>query len=236
MIGVSSLIYVPIRGESGQLGFVGALWTTGRPRFDMDARRIVEVLSAQAGPVLERLQANTRLAHESQTDLLTGLPNRRALGAALERLPVGGCLVFLDLDHFKELNDGYGHATGDSVLNAFGRMLRDLPREERDLTIRTGGEEFVMIVPEATLETCVAIVQRLRSAWSTTVPPVTFSAGIARRGPAEEPMDTLARADAALYRAKRAGRDRTVADIPESISSPRHRFGAVAQPVRARDS
>jgi diguanylate cyclase (GGDEF)-like protein len=220
MMSATSLLYVPIPGDDGQLGVVGALWSTQRPTFDADARRIVEVLSAQAGPVLERLRTNTRLELETQTDALTSLPNRRALVLALEQLPVGGCLVFLDLDHFKELNDAYGHATGDEVLIAFGRMLQNQLRGGGDAAIRTGGEEFVMIVPGSSLHGCESILRRLREEWAETIPRVTFSAGVARRRPSEEPMETLARADDALYQAKRGGRDRTVTDFPDIPSTP----------------
>jgi len=161
--------------------------------FLLDARR-----------ALETSQQPERLAEYASTDVLTGLPNRRMLSRALGRLTEDDAVIMLDLDHFKRVNDDLGHAAGDEVLRAFGTVLRATVRG-RDIVGRFGGEEFVVVIaPPAGADT---FLQRLRAAWVANRPhPVNFSAGVARSdGDAEA---TLALADAALYRAKEAGRDR----------------------------
>src|SRR6202012_1702454 len=128
-----------------------------------------------ARQVLQLSERNERLAKSASTDLLTGLPNRRMLDRALGRLSAGDTVILLDLDHFKQVNDSFGHAAGDEVLRAFGRVLRGAVRS-RDVVGGFGGEEFVIILaPPAGAET---VLRRLRAAWVSERPfPVTFSAG-----------------------------------------------------------
>jgi len=160
--------------------------------FLLDARHALE-LSGRA----------ERLAESASTDALTGLSNRRMLDRALGRLTDDDVVILLDLDHFKKVNDGFGHAAGDEVLRVFGRVLRSTARG-RDFVGRFGGEEFAAIVGSP--EGAEVFLERLRAEWLVHRPfPVTFSAGIARSvGRADE---TIALADAALYRAKDGGRD-----------------------------
>jgi diguanylate cyclase (GGDEF)-like protein len=207
--GIASIVYVPIPGEGGVLGVVLCIWRR-RKRLDPVGQHTIRALSAQAGPVLERLRANAWLTVQSRTDPLTKLANRRVLISALDRLPLGGAIAFIDLDHFKELNDRDGHAAGDVVLQNFAEQLAALPRREGDCAARYGGEEFALVVAHGGLTGATALIRRLRSAWQSTSPPVTFSAGIAVRQAGESAAETLARADAALYSAKESGRDRTV--------------------------
>jgi diguanylate cyclase (GGDEF)-like protein len=161
--------------------------------FLLDAHRSLEL----GGQVV-------RLAEEASTDALTGLPNRRMLLRALARLTGNDVVILLDLDHFKRVNDEFGHAAGDDVLRAFGRVLRASVRG-RDVVGRFGGEEFlVVITPPAGAE---HLLRRLRALWlEERSRPVTFSAGLAHAAGGAEP--TLAQADEALYRAKAGGRDR----------------------------
>jgi diguanylate cyclase (GGDEF)-like protein len=164
--------------------------------------------------VLELSVRTERLSQSASTDALTGLPNRRMIDRALGRLAAGDTVIVVDLDHFKRVNDEFGHATGDDVLRAFGSVLRRTARG-RDVVGRFGGEEFVAVLP-APAAGAEAFLQRLRAAWLEDRPiSVTFSAGVARFG--EDPDETIARADLALYAAKDAGRDRwcSAAD-PES--------------------
>ena len=156
-----------------------------------------------ARQALARSQQPERLAEYASTDVLTGLPNRRMLLRALGRLSDDDAVILLDLDHFKRVNDDLGHAAGDDVLRAFGAVLRATVRG-RDVVGRFGGEEFVVVVaPPAGADT---FLERLRAEWVAGRPlPVNFSAGIARS--VGDPEATLALADAALYRAKAAGRD-----------------------------
>ena len=185
-----------------------AWWRTERSNVDQLADRLLQLLSRQAAPVLERIQNIQILDEQAHTDPLTGLANRRAFVAALAGLPAGGAVAMLDLDHFKRRNDMFGHAAGDETLVAFGKLLRDQMRSE-EVAARYGGEEFVIAVrdEQAARRTLV----RLREQWlarepyaadDPSVPRVTFSAGIAVRRRGEQPQDLMVRADHALYRAK----------------------------------
>jgi diguanylate cyclase (GGDEF)-like protein len=153
--------------------------------------------------VLQLRGRNEWLAKSASTDLLTGLANRRMLDRALGRLAADDTVILLDLDHFKQVNDNFGHAAGDEVLRMFGSVLRGTVRS-RDTAGRFGGDEFLIILGHP--EGADVLLRRLRAEWLAERPfPVTFSAGIA--APAGQPDETVSRADQALYRAKEAGRD-----------------------------
>lgn len=124
----------------------------------------------------------------------------------------------LDLDHFKRINDRHGHAEGDRVLVRFAARLRDELRGV-DLAARYGGEEFLAILPGADAAQAVRAAERIRARTASgdeddplAPPAVTVSIGIATWRPDDTPEGLVARADAALYRAKDGGRDRCVAD------------------------
>lgn len=157
-----------------------------------------------------------RLNRDAQTDPLTGLGNRRSLDFSLSLLEAEGrafSAIVLDIDHFKRVNDGHGHEVGDQVLQRLAELMRRCCREG-DLLCRTGGEEFLMLLPGASLEVAAAVAQRLRVAVQDTpvepVGAVTVSLGVAHwPGPAgSEPGDALSKADRALYSAKQQGRNR----------------------------
>jgi diguanylate cyclase (GGDEF)-like protein len=174
-----------------------------------------------ARQVLQLRERYERLAESASTDLLTGLPNRRMLDRALGRLSADDTVIELDLDHFKQINDNFGHAAGDEVLRAFGRVLRGTVRGH-DTVGRFGGEEFLIVLaPPGGAD---AFLRRLRGEWLAERPfPVTFSAGIAVS--AGDPDETVSLADQALYQAKEAGRDQWVwatARGPASYQTPRH--------------
>ena len=162
-----------------------------------------------------------QLALLANTDSLTGVPNRRrtyelgkaAMAHAKEsNLPLTVAVV--DLDHFKSINDRFGHAGGDKVLQEFARACRDSIREE-DILGRWGGEEFLLVMPGASLDLAVIALERLRKrALAIAIPElgpglqVCLSAGLAALEPHVKTLDELiARGDAALYRAKHEGRD-----------------------------
>jgi diguanylate cyclase (GGDEF)-like protein len=156
--------------------------------------------------VLQLNGQNEQLAESASTDLLTGLPNRRMLERALGRLSADDTVIMLDLDHFKQVNDTFGHAAGDAVLRLFGHVLGGTVRG-RDTVGRFGGEEFLVILPAKA--GADAFLERLRTEWLTKQPfPVTFSAGIAAS--TGNPDETVSLADQALYQAKKAGRDQWI--------------------------
>jgi len=176
--------------------------------------------------VLARMGERQRLL--SRRESLTGCFNRRAFYELFprevdraRRLGEGVAVIFLDLDHFKRINDRYGHETGDRVLQQLTARLRGIIRET-DLLFRWGGEEFVILLPHTGAVEAAALGERIRVAVaerpfaaSETHPEVgvTVSVGVAGtgEGPAH-PDALLARADAACYRAKEAGRNQVEAD------------------------
>jgi diguanylate cyclase (GGDEF)-like protein len=166
---------------------------------------------------------------ESVIDGLTGMLNRRALDSRLAELsaqarvtgePIG--VIIGDLDHFKQVNDQYGHAAGDAVLVDVAYTLRKELRAF-DLAYRLGGEEFLVVLPGATLEESTAIAEQLREAVSTTPAGgrhITMSFGVAGSGgDGFDDAAVLHAADGALYEAKHGGRDR-VATAGVSGRSP----------------
>ena len=167
---------------------------------------------------LSNERAEVRLEKVAQTDTLTGVGNRRwAMSMLPARLPVGSAIAQLDLDHFKHINDRFGHAAGDRVLVATADALRHQLRDS-DLRARMGGEEFLVYLPDASASAASAIAQRLCGAVQQIRLselgediPITVSIGLACVTSAGGTWaDWLAAADRALYDAKRAGRNRVV--------------------------
>ncbi len=187
--------------------------------------RTVEMFADQCSLAVVEARRYEKALAEAGADPLTGLANRRALltrageilaDAERRRLP---CTVgFLDLDHFKEVNDRWGHAVGDEVLVEVSRAMAERLRSS-DLVARYGGEEFVVVLPGTRLDRAVGIIEGLRRRVAALELPklgrhrVSISGGVALVRPGETLAEVFARADAALYAAKNAGRDRlSVAD------------------------
>ena len=157
----------------------------------------------------------------ARTDPLTGLPNRRAFDdeinrrmAHWRRKQVPLCLLMLDIDHFKRLNDRHGHAAGDQALRAMADVLIRTLRE-MDMVSRIGGEEFAAVLPDTDLSGAKLVAERLRSTISSerilfeqTELYLTVSVGVAAVGEGEDAASLLKRADEAMYAAKHAGRNR----------------------------
>lgn len=175
--------------------------------------------------------ANARIEELAQIDELTGAYNRRyimkSLGEKITRIQHGahGCIALIDLDHFKRINDRFGHPVGDEVLRRFARAIFANIRMIDKLG-RYGGEEFLLVLPDTNVDQALLIVERLRSIiaeqdWSGVAPDLTLtlSAGLSEIASNDTPEDLLARADRALYRAKDAGRNRVLA------AAQRRRFG-----------
>jgi diguanylate cyclase (GGDEF)-like protein len=163
---------------------------------------------------------HARAAHrhhaEANTDALTGVLNRRALFGRFrdEDIVTGLAVLMFDLDHFKQINDRHGHARGDLVLQQFAGVMRSQLRGG-DLMARLGGEEFCVILPGLDMEAANAVAERIRTAYAALLIPLgdkasgtaTVSAGLAIGGSGEAFASALHRADAALYKAKSAGRN-----------------------------
>jgi diguanylate cyclase (GGDEF)-like protein len=146
----------------------------------------------------------TGLLYAAATDPLTGLASRGELVHVLERTDVGDAVVLIDLDGFKAINDTKGHPVGDDILATFGHSVRAAMRST-DIALRYGGDEIMLVLPQAGVGQSDALLERLRHHWLQPGRP-TFSAGIAIRAE-EDAQETLRRADKALYEAKRRGRD-----------------------------
>jgi diguanylate cyclase (GGDEF)-like protein len=181
--------------------------------------RIVSERTRELHAAKEALeQANARLRQQVAMDPLTGLANRRALFDAIEdpqqRLRRAGVLL-IDLDHFKRINDRYGHAVGDAVLVDFAGVLQREVRQDC-LCARYGGEEFLVLLEDASPSMLGGLAQRLvgdvraRSLVLEGHEPLryTISIGVALAEPGEPVESIIQRADEALYAAKDAGRDR----------------------------
>jgi len=169
--------------------------------------------------------AQRRLIEAALTDPLTNLPNRRhgldflntEWAAALDNNR-SLSLLMLDIDHFKQVNDTYGHPAGDAVLHRLAELLRAASRAE-DLVFRYGGEEFAVVLPGATLATAIQVGERIRRLtavetfeWGSDIIPITISIGAASRSERSDQVETLVQAaDEALYQAKQSGRNRVVA-------------------------
>lgn len=188
------------------------------------------VFLRMGGLIRRILSQGAELARLSRTDSLTGIANRRHLDEYLareiERAARSGeplSLVLLDMDHFKGFNDVHGHPSGDALLReattAWGTTLR-----AADLLARFGGEEFAVVLPDCGAEHALIAAERLRAAIPSGQ---TASAGVAVLLPGGSADSLLARADAALYAAKRAGRDRAVLAPAEPLSADAGTAGSV---------
>ncbi|HPU51582.1 MAG TPA: GGDEF domain-containing protein, partial [Burkholderiaceae bacterium] len=176
--------------------------------------------------VVGRLLADLR--HKARHDVLTGLLNRRAaedaIEAEMQRMRRSGgtlSLLMLDIDHFKGINDRFGHPAGDQALRHVADILQANVRAVDHLA-RIGGEEFLVLMPEASLDDAAPAAERLRAAlaahpllWQSAPVALSVSVGVAESaGPDEEASRLMVRVDAALYRAKAAGRNRVIAAEP----------------------
>jgi diguanylate cyclase (GGDEF)-like protein len=203
----------------------GALVIFGRSEgVDPAVREQVLGLATDMGARLAAAAAVQSAEARALTDSLTGLPNRKAFEQAMAMVPDAACsLLCVDIDNFKKLNDEFGHAAGDAALKHLARIFRGALREA-DVPARIGGEEFALWLPGATLKVAVEIAERVRKAaaetrweWAGREIKLTCSIGIAARPETTpEVANLVTAADAALYRAKRAGRDRI------EVASPTH--------------
>jgi diguanylate cyclase len=177
---------------------------------------------------IEQLERNLESAiRESEIDSLTGVGNRKSFDAAIRKLAGEAfesgdrlALLLIDIDHFKKVNDTWGHQTGDAVLAHLARTVQNAVRGE-DHVARYGGEEFAVILPRTDLLSAGIVAENIRRALArdqvqlaVTPPltPITVSVGVADYEPGDPLTGWVERSDAALYRAKRSGRDRIELD------------------------
>lgn len=195
---------------------------------------IIGLASCLALSELRRKQAETKmhlLRAESTTDPLTGVGNRRWLDiemkqriAQLRRQNSPFSVLMLDIDYFKSVNDAWGHAAGDAVLVAVAKEIRQTLRD-MDVLCRTGGEEFIAILPGTNVHEAAAAAERIRLAveklsvcFQNRTITVTLSIGVTAGIPTDEALEVIKRADDAVYAAKRDGRNRSLVKTTHSLN------------------
>ena len=214
-------IAVPATGEKaliGQLVDITHLRTLEKElEQKVDALRHSE--ESLAAKVAELEAAQSELNRLCRIDPLTGLANRMCFHEQMiesmdfaERYDLPFSIIMGDIDHFKSVNDTYGHEMGDDVLKAFGKLLHDTCRRG-DMAARYGGEEFIVILPMAKLEAALMVAERIRAGMEklSLLPDgaiVTVSLGAAEFRAGEDMKDFIKRADDALYKAKETGRNK----------------------------
>ena len=198
---------------------------SGTHRMQEAAAALAQAVSDGQAEISRLREALDRSRTEAITDPLTQLLNRKGFDEALRGMlaqsaPSGKahCLVMLDIDHFKRVNDTHGHPVGDSVIQTLGVLLKRAAIDPGMSAARIGGEEFAVLLPQGTVAQAAQLAQTVRSLVSATkirkrgaqevIVTVTVSAGVAAYGPGDDAASLMAAADAALYRSKEGGRDR----------------------------
>jgi diguanylate cyclase (GGDEF)-like protein len=206
-------LWQPVMRESAPIAVLGLYWADPAALADEGRATIARLLAVEVAVTLERVELLLRLESIARTDDLTGLPNRRAweeelprevLRSRREKRPL--CVAMVDLDHFKRFNDERGHQAGDRLLK-HGAAAWSAELRGTDVLARYGGEEFALALPSCPPDEALIVVERLRAA---TPEGQTCSAGIACWDGEESAGALLGRADAALYEAKRRGRNLSV--------------------------
>jgi diguanylate cyclase (GGDEF)-like protein len=220
---------VPILAQGETLGILHLQATDAEPQLNAAELSFKTTFAGQVGLSIANIRLREALRMQSVRDPLTGLYNRRYLEEVLERetrragrAEQSMGILMLDLDHFKHFNDTYGHDAGDAVLRETAAFLVQNVRAE-DFVCRFGGEEFVVILPTADIQGANVRAEALRAKMKNlpimyqgkSLGLITFSVGVAafpEHGGL--PKELMAAADAALYQAKKAGRDRVVTATP----------------------
>lgn len=221
LIGIQ-IVAVSVRGYLGlsaRIEHVDMLRASAMANIYLALANFMVLMLTVAFMTMATRRMQTILEQRSTHDPLTGVLNRRGFAmfyehqrSLMRRAGKPMALLAIDLDHFKSVNDRHGHMVGDQVLVHVAQTIRTALRESDDVA-RFGGEEFIVLLPDADEANAVQVAQRIRVALSgdigTRLPRCTVSVGIGSHLSEDEPLDALlARADAALYRAKQNGRDR----------------------------
>ena len=211
--GACSVLFQPIVRDGSPIGVLTVYWGESIGEIHEGIAEVMALLAAEASVAIERTEMLSKLEHAARTDELTGLPNRRAWDEHLERelarakrLGKPICVAMLDLDHFKDYNDVFGHQAGDRFLKEAASAWQARTRKS-DLIARYGGEEFALTLLDCGLREGAELLELLRE---VTPEGASSSVGVALWDCEEDAAALVARADAALYEAKRAGRDRVV--------------------------
>ena len=183
-------------------------------------RALKDHLTATRGEVEELRDELNRVREEVLIDALTGLVNRRGFDERIHHFVSSGagiCLVLIDIDHFKRINDTYGHVFGDSVLRAIAGTLKNSVKG-RDVVARYGGEEFAVLLPETGIEAGRIVAEQLRDRVARSrirrtkveevIDTITVSAGVAEHRKGETILEFVERADVSLYASKSGGRNK----------------------------
>lgn len=214
--GPCSAVCLPVAVQGHSVGVIHAIAEDRHPPGPQVVERLAD-LSRQVGARLGALRALESSRAEASTDALTGLPNRRSLESELQQMLDGRrafVAVLADLDKFKSLNDTYGHEAGDRALQLFAKVMQDNVRGH-DMVARVGGEEFVVVYPEMTVQGSIEAIERLRTGLASAVAvaavkPFTCSFGVTHSSVGMTVAEILRVADAGLLRAKELGGDRVV--------------------------
>lgn len=222
VFGLSHTLTAPLRSDRRVIGAI-VLSRRDRHSWSESARRLVRGAAAETAAALDRADSYREATAGASTDPLTGLPNRRyfdeysTLLASRRRAGDAVAVLMIDIDKFKSLNDTYGHPTGDQVLRSVAGAITSAVRDE-DVPARIGGEEFAVLLRNPGPSVALEVGERVRKAVrdldlaDVGVPGVSVSVGVANAIDPDEPIESLVdRADHALLRAKRAGRDRVIA-------------------------
>src|SRR4051794_13046932 len=211
---------VPLVENGARLGYLTVYTRSGDRHFDLEDVRRLEELSTRAGPAIENARKFREARQLADLDALTGLHNRRYFHETLARECARAhrysrrlALIVFDVDDFKDVNDRIGHLAGDAVLAEAAERVREVVRTA-DIPCRVGGDEFAVVMPESSIEQAEQLFARIQTAISGRpigqAGRLKVSAGVAELQAEDDSISFFQRADEALYRAKEAGKGRSV--------------------------
>jgi len=226
--GAASFLSVPLLVQADVVGVIN-LSHSEPGAFDEDHLRLLSLISGQAAAAIQKQLMFKELERLATTDSLTSLNNRRRFQELLADEVVRArrylqefSIVIMDIDDFKRINDSCGHKAGDEILAEFGALIKRCARAS-DVTARYGGDEFVMLLPCTAGDSAIAAAERIRAVVERCAFPrrkkLTVSMGVASfPRDAEDGEELMAKADEALYAAKRLGKNKAIAYDPDGLN------------------